>query len=228
MNKKKARTKRIPKDTKSKAYITEKTKTLISPQGASFLGSAGHFHDLPEPLGYEFCIMGRSNVGKSSFINHVLESGNIARVSKKPGKTNLANFFRINDEILWVDLPGYGYARASRTEKTRWSQLIKEYCEKRENLAGVIWLLDIRHVGMKADIDANAWFSTMGIPVFPVITKGDKLNQSMAARQIMELTRFYGFISKPVVYSTLKHVSRKRFWQSFIGWKESVIPSETD
>lgn len=189
---------------------------------ARFLLSAGVYSDLPEPKGYEYCVMGRSNVGKSSFMNHVLESGAISRVSKKPGKTSLANYFQITDEMVWVDLPGYGYARASKTEKTRWSKLIKDYCEKRENLFGVIWLIDVRHNPQPVDLEALDWFIEIGIPLFPIFTKIDKLNQKEAGKQVKLLTEAFGFQVRPITYTIMKHNSRKKFWDAFEKFRQDV------
>lgn len=187
---------------------------------ATFLLSAAHYGGLPEPKGDEYGIMGRSNVGKSSFVNHVLGNYSLARVSKKPGKTSFANFYKITNQITWVDLPGYGYAKASHKEKKKWSALIRDYCEHRTNLRGLIWLLDIRHVGTQADIEAHRWLCTIGIPLFPVITKGDKLPQSKRTKQAREFKRFFHLNDTPLVYSIKKHSSRAAFWKLFLQWIE--------
>ncbi len=213
-----------------KQISKKKKKRPVSPdevryrtgEEAKFLLSAGVFSELPEPKGYEYCVMGRSNVGKSSFMNHVLESGAISRVSKKPGKTSLANYFQITEDMVWVDLPGYGYARASKTEKTRWSKLIKDYCEKRENLFGVIWLIDVRHEPQPVDLEALEWFIEIGIPLFPVFTKIDKLNQKDGAKQVKLLTEAFGFQTRPLTYTIMKHNSRKKFWETFEKFRKDV------
>lgn len=205
-----------------KKQFSSKRHDMVSQEGPVFLGSAAHYNDLPKPVSMEYCIIGRSNVGKSSFINHVLERSRLARVSKTPGKTNLANFFSINNKMIWVDLPGYGYAKASRTEKTRWSSLIRDYCEKRENLFGVIWLVDIRHVGLKTDVEAYNWLCGIGLPVFPVITKSDKLPQSKRARHVREIGSFFQFNFPAAVYSINRNSSRKEFWKRFNTWRETI------
>ncbi|MDO5577593.1 MAG: ribosome biogenesis GTP-binding protein YihA/YsxC [Fibrobacter sp.] len=127
----------------------------------SFMISAANYTDIKPSNDEEYAILGRSNVGKSSFINHVLENRNLARISKKPGKTSLANFYRVDQQMVWVDLPGYGYAKVSGGERIRWSKLIASYCEKRKNLCGIIWLIDIRHIGAKADIEAYEWLKSL-------------------------------------------------------------------
>ena len=187
-----------------------------------FLTSAAFPKEFPPPDGMEFAILGRSNVGKSSFINHVLERQGLARTSRTPGKTSLANFYRIDEGMIWVDLPGYGYAKTSGSERERWSHLIRTYGEKRECLAGILWLVDIRHPGVGADMEARAWLDKIGIPVFPVLTKGDKVSRRQAAVQMRKAISVLCFTAEPVVYSTLQHASRERFWERFDAWKNDL------
>lgn len=205
-----------------KKRFSSKSSNRVLQEEPKFLCSVTHYKNMPKPVFIEYCVMGRSNVGKSSFINHVLEKSNLARVSKTPGKTGFANFYKVNNKIAWVDLPGYGYAKASRTEKLRWSKLIGDYCEKRENLYGIIWLIDIRHVGMKADVEAYDWFCKLELPIFPVITKSDKLTQSKRIKNVREIEMFFQFNFPPVVYSIYNNSSRKQFWKSFNLWREAI------
>lgn len=214
--------KTIIKNTRGKGQFSSNKKNMISEKAPVFLGSAARYTDLPRPESLECCILGRSNVGKSSFINHVLGKKRLARVSKTPGKTDLANLYRIDDRMIWIDLPGYGYARASHKEKLRWSKLIRNYCEKRENVFGIIWLIDIRHVGQKADVEAWNWFRTLGLPAFTVITKSDKLPQSKRRRQVREIESFFQLAYPPAVYSIHEHSSRSDFWKRFTMWQENV------
>jgi len=187
-----------------------------------FVQSAAHLKELPKSVGEEYAVMGRSNVGKSTFINHALESGALARVSKRPGKTTLANLYKLADGLFWVDLPGYGYAKAPGAEKERWSKLIADYCEKRNGLAGVIWLLDIRHPGLGVDMEACRWFGEIGLPVFPVLTKGDKLSKSARKKHAAEFRKIFGFDGEPIIYSSLEHESRERFWSGFDAWRRRI------
>jgi GTP-binding protein len=193
---------------------------------ATFLLSAAYPKDLPPPAGMEFAVLGRSNVGKSSFINHVLEQQRLARVSRTPGKTSLANFYRIDPEMIWVDLPGYGYAKTSGSERERWSNLIRYYGEKRECLVGILWLIDIRHPGVKADLEAREWLEHIGHPVFPVLTKGDKITRQQTPVHIRKAVKALRLEQEPVIYSTLQHVSRERFWERFSAWRETVESGE--
>ncbi|HEX3019005.1 MAG TPA: ribosome biogenesis GTP-binding protein YihA/YsxC [Chitinispirillaceae bacterium] len=186
---------------------------------AVFISSSAHFRELPAPQGEEFAIMGRSNVGKSSFINHVLENRGLARVSKKPGKTTLANYYRIDNEMIWVDLPGYGYAKAPGVERLRWSRLISDYCERRTNLNGLIWLIDCRHIGTKADLEASEWFRKLKLPLFMVLTKVDKITRGKQNEAIRQAMTVFGIPEEPILYSTLEHQSRQRFWERFNIWR---------
>lgn len=190
---------------------------------AQFLLSAAFPKDFPPPSGPEFAVFGRSNVGKSSFINHVLERQGLARTSRKPGKTSLANFYRIDPAMIWVDLPGYGYAKTSGSERERWSHLIRIFGEERECLAGILWLVDIRHPGVKADLEARSWLDRIGVPVFPILTKGDKITRQKAVAHSRKALQTLRFTMEPVIYSTLQHASRERFWDRFDRWRESLI-----
>jgi GTP-binding protein len=191
-------------------------------EDVSFVLSAANKKDFPKLAGTEYCILGRSNVGKSSFINHVLENRKLAMVSKKPGKTSLANFFRINEFLHWVDLPGYGYAKTSKTEKLRWSKLIADYCQSRDNLAGIIWLLDIRHPGLRADREAFSWLCSLGTPFFPVFTKCDKIKKAKYKEQTSLYHKFFRLDHQGVCYSVEENAARQRFWDQFMPWHESV------
>lgn len=189
---------------------------------AVFISSSAHFRDLPVPNGEEFAILGRSNVGKSSFINHVLENRNLAKVSNKPGKTSLANFYRVDNEMVWVDLPGYGFAKVSGEERTRWTKLIADYCERRSNLSGLIWLIDSRHIGTKLDLAACEWLKKLEIPVFPVLTKTDKINTNEKKQAVKQSQKIFGLTYEPVLYSIEDNQSRERFWEKFNLWHNCI------
>jgi GTP-binding protein len=186
---------------------------------ASFVCSAGRFAELPAPQGDEFALAGRSNVGKSSFINHACGQRNLAKTSKRPGKTVCANVFKISESLFWIDLPGYGYAEAAHREQERWSRLIEEYCGRRKNLAGIIWLVDIRHIGLPIDREAYGWLRKLGKPVLPVLTKADKCPRSERSRQAASFTAAFPAFREPFVYSTLDNASRQNFWDRFEQWR---------
>ena len=190
---------------------------------ARFICSAARYAQMPASQGDEYCVMGRSNVGKSSFINHVFENRGLARVSKRPGKTTLANCYEINDNTTWIDLPGYGFALAAKGEKVRWNLLIEEYCEKRTNLKGCIWLLDIRHAGLPVDMLALQWFAAQKMRVFPVLTKCDKLSKQENARQVTAFMRLLELSEEPIRYSITQPACRGEFWMRFKQWQSSCV-----
>lgn len=142
---------------------------------------------IPEPGLPEIAMVGRSNVGKSSLINRLVNRKNLARTSSSPGKTRSINFFAIDEAWVLVDLPGYGYARASKSERAAWGGLIEAYLIQREPLLGVVHLVDIRHDPMASDHEMQKWLQFHGIPCQIVATKADKLsrNRRMAAVQKM-------------------------------------------
>ncbi|WOV82963.1 ribosome biogenesis GTP-binding protein YihA/YsxC [Sporosarcina jeotgali] len=123
----------------------------------------------------EFALAGRSNVGKSSFINKMLARKNIARTSSKPGKTQTLNFYKIEEQLFFVDVPGYGYARVSKTEKEKWGGMIEQYLTGREPLVAAIQIVDIRHVPSADDINMYNFFVHYNIPAIVIATKADKI-----------------------------------------------------
>ncbi|HEU4801288.1 MAG TPA: ribosome biogenesis GTP-binding protein YihA/YsxC [Gemmatimonadales bacterium] len=134
----------------------------------------------------EFAFAGRSNVGKSSLLNALTGKPGLARVSGTPGKTAFLNVFRAPDLYL-VDLPGYGYARASKTERHRLSKLVDAYLSRRDTLAGIVWLLDIRRDPSEDDIALQAMMAHSGRPALVVLTKMDKLTHSQVAPRVRAL-----------------------------------------
>jgi GTP-binding protein len=192
---------------------------------ARYLSSSATFEDLPASDTSEFCIFGRSNVGKSSFLNHVFGDTTLARVSKAPGRTRLANSYSVSDGVIWIDLPGYGYAKAGGAEKERWARLIGDYCARRSNLRGIIWLLDVRHPGTAQDKKAAAWLAEAGIPVLPVLTKCDTVSRNEASKNLRRYMQEFGFpaLVRPVLYSIRDEAARIRFIAAYGPWREAAI-----
>ena len=199
----------------------EKYEELFNNVNISFIKSASNISQCPEVEGVEFALMGRSNVGKSSFLNHIFRSKSIAKVSKQPGKTKLINFFKFNNDITFVDLPGYGYAKVSHKERESWGDMIKEYLENRDNLAGVIWLIDFRREkGTDIDIEAAQFLSELNIPLFVVLTKSDKLNQKEKSANSKSIKKVYNFPDEmPLLqFTTTRDKTREQFWDLFHRW----------
>ncbi len=148
---------------------------------ASFITSAAKLSQSPEDTGYEIAFAGRSNAGKSSAINTLCQQTALARTSRTPGRTQLLNFFRIDDLRRLVDLPGYGYAAVAQDIKADWQGALADYLEKRECLRGVILMMDSRHPLKDYDIQMLEWANHIEIPVHVLLTKVDKLNRKEQA-----------------------------------------------
>lgn len=151
---------------------------------AEFVISNTDYKLCPQDKRPEFAFIGRSNVGKSSLINMLTGNKNLAKTSGKPGKTQLINHFVINSEWYLVDLPGYGYAKASKVQREKWEKFIAEYLTKREQLLNVFVLLDCRLEPQKIDLEFMNWCGEKQIPFSMVFTKIDKLSSSALQKNL--------------------------------------------
>lgn len=142
---------------------------------AEFVKSSGKWQDCPEPNLPEYAFIGRSNVGKSSLINAMLNHKDLAKTSQTPGKTQLINHFLINESWYLTDLPGYGYARVSKSMRRDFEKIITNYIQHRKNLVNLFVLVDVRHTPQKIDIEFIEWCGENGVPFSIVFTKSDKL-----------------------------------------------------
>lgn len=147
-------------------------------------GVFGPTSKLPAETLPEIAFAGRSNVGKSSLINSLLNRKNLARTSSSPGKTVTINFYNVNEEFFLVDLPGYGYAKASLTERAKWGKMIEKYLGTRESLKAVVLLVDIRHAPTKDDVMMYNWIVETGLTPVIVATKLDKIKRSQKDKQL--------------------------------------------
>ncbi len=136
------------------------------------------FHHLPE-----IALAGRSNVGKSSLINNIINRKKLAFTSSKPGKTQTINFYKIDRYFYFVDLPGYGFAKVSKREKAKWGEMIENYLFNRSHLEGIILLVDARHKPTNDDLMMYDWLLEMNIPTLVVATKVDKVKRSKRKKQ---------------------------------------------
>jgi GTP-binding protein len=165
--------------TKSYIYHIQKECLIIMViHEAAFAGSFDRESGCPRPLIPEFAFIGRSNVGKSSLINMLCGRKDIAKVSKTPGKTQLINYFRINNEWNLVDLPGYGFAKISKKKVVAWEKMIEKYLLVRQQLQCAFVLIDIRHPLQSIDGEFIDWMGERQIPFALIYTKADKLNAS--------------------------------------------------
>ena len=150
------------------------------------------FEQYPSDNKPEIAFAGKSNVGKSTLINAMLNRKALARTSSQPGKTRTINFYNVNDEIYVVDLPGYGYAKASKTEIQKWGNMIESYLQKRQCLVGIILLIDIRHKTNKNDIMMYDWLKHYGYNIIIAATKSDKLNRSQIPKHLSVIKKTLG------------------------------------
>ena len=169
--------------------------------------------DLPE-----IAFAGRSNVGKSSFINSMINRKNLARISGKPGKTRTINFYIINDSFRFVDLPGYGYAVASVKEKEKWAKIINTYLESRENLSEIVLIVDIRHEPTSQHKMMYDWIISMGYKGIVVATKADKISKgnwqksTKIIRQKLEIKD----VDLVIPYSSENKMNAEKIWSIFM------------
>lgn len=161
--------------------------------------TAGTAAQLPQPGRMEIAFVGRSNVGKSSLLNKLFGRKNLVKVSSKPGKTTTINFFAI-ENVDFVDLPGYGFAKVSGAEQDRWHKLMDGYFESERNIKLVVALIDIRHDASPLDVQMIEYLTSLGIPFAIAFTKADKLSRSKGLQQIKALCKQLGAAAEtPVV-----------------------------
>ena len=149
----------------------------------------------------ETAFVGRSNVGKSSFINSFSNRKAIAKTSSKPGKTRTINFYRVNNAFRLVDLPGYGYAKVSKAEKAKWDKLINEYLHERENLKEVFLLVDIRHEPTTLDKQMYDWILESGYMGFVIATKFDKIKKGQVQKHLKQVQKTLGIEDEGLIFA---------------------------
>jgi GTP-binding protein len=154
---------------------------------AKFLISAARLSQCPMDAGMEVAFAGRSNAGKSSALNALCQQKSLARTSKTPGRTQLLNFFTIDEQRRLVDLPGYGFAKVSEQVKQQWQKALSDYLENRQSLRGVILLVDVRHPMKEFDRQMLEWSNHIDIPVHILLTKADKLKRGAAAKSLQQI-----------------------------------------
>ena len=149
-----------------------------------FVFGVTSYKNLPEDIGYEILLAGRSNAGKSSALNVLTDNKKLARISKTPGRTTEINFFKVNENLKLLDLPGYGFAKSSKAKKQDWGPLLGQYFQKRQALTAVIIFMDIRHPLKESDWDMIQLCRDFNVPFLPVLTKSDKLSNNKIATAI--------------------------------------------
>lgn len=177
--------------------------------------------DLPEVV-----LLGRSNVGKSSFINTLIRRKGLARTSSQPGKTQTMNFYIINETFRFVDMPGYGYARVSKTEREKWGKMIEEYLQKRENMVMVILLVDSRHEPTEDDQLMYNWLVYYGLDPLVIGTKADKISKTRRKKAIDNIMKTLDLRRRDeiILFSASEKLGKEEVWEVI----ENRIAKEED
>ena len=181
---------------------------------AEFLTGAVSYKQYPDSAYPELAFAGRSNVGKSSLINSLLNRKKLVKTSQTPGKTQEINFFKINNDFIFTDLPGYGFAKVPQPVRKRWGKMIEDYLLKPETLLAVIFIIDLRRRPSQLDLSLQRWLEAHEVEYLLVGTKVDKLSQSEIKKQKDKLNVAYfdGGEGELLVYSSKSSRGRKELW----------------
>ncbi|WP_127469853.1 ribosome biogenesis GTP-binding protein YihA/YsxC [Thiomicrorhabdus aquaedulcis] len=196
-------------------------------QQATYLKSVPTIHLCPEHLTHEVAFAGRSNAGKSSALNVITSQKSLARTSKTPGRTQLINFFTVDDTRAVVDLPGYGYAKVNINVKKAWEAGLSEYIQKRQTLKGLILLMDCRMPPTDIDLTMLNWTQGLEMPVHVLLTKSDKLKKGPAKQSLLNVQKLlkehYPHASAQL-FSSLKREGLEQVWKKLDEWMEYQRP----
>lgn len=196
--------------------------STIDYRRAQFLKSAPTLRECPLDVGAEVAFAGRSNAGKSSAINALTDNRKLARTSKTPGRTQLLNFFALDDSHRLVDLPGYGFAKVPLAVKQEWQRHLEAYLSDRESLRGLILLMDVRHPLQPFDTLLLDWATQCGMPVHVLLTKADKLNFGAAKTALLGVEKVLatrrGLAASAQLFSSLNNQGLEQLQQQLNHW----------
>lgn len=182
---------------------------------AKFLISAEKLSQCPDYTLPEFPLLGRSNVGKSSFINGLANHRKLAKTSNTPGKTRLINFFQFSDKFMIADLPGYGYAKVSKEAQNKWQRYLEEYLLKREQICSLVQLVDGRHDIQKNDFQMREWIEAYNLPIFTVITKMDYVPKNKTLSVVKNVEKQFGGVVLP--FSSVDNRYNEKVFEHFLN-----------
>lgn len=204
---------------------------LMQIKSAAFVASYSNVRQCPDSEMPEYAFIGRSNVGKSSLINMLTDHKKLAKTSSKPGKTQLLNQFLINDSWLLMDMPGYGWAKASKTDKAKWELMNQQYLLERKNLCNLFVLIDSRLPPQKIDLEFLNWAGEKEIPLSVVFTKADKQSknqtQSNVAAFNRELKKYWVFLP-PAFVTSSEDKRGKEELLAYIGEANGLFAQKED
>lgn len=177
-------------------------------------------HDFPE-----VAFAGRSNVGKSSLINCLVQRKKLVRTSRTPGQTQTINFFRVNDAFCFVDLPGYGFARVPENIRAKWRPMVESYLTGRANLRGIVHIMDARHIPTSDDIQLWQWLRSRKIPAIPVLTKADKLRRNDRQPSLKRASETLGVpMETLLLFSAVTGEAQDQLWEVLLPWLQTTAP----
>jgi GTP-binding protein len=186
-------------------------------QSTEFLKSVYPQDDYPPGRYPEVAFAGRSNVGKSSLINTLVNRKGLARISSSPGKTQSINFYLVNRSVCLVDLPGYGYAKVPQQVRKRWNPLIEDYCRNRKNLCGVVVIIDARIDPTPLDRSLITWLRDLSIPALITMTKADKLSKNKMAQALRQTAETLAINPEQIcTFSAHTGQGKKELWQKIV------------
>ena len=196
---------------------------------AEFLTGAVSCKQYPDSICPELAFVGRSNVGKSSLINSLLNRKKLVKTSQTPGKTQEINFFKVNNDFIFADLPGYGFAKVPQLLQRRWKKMIEDYLLTRETLLAVIFIIDLRRNPSPLDLNLKSWLEARGVEYLLVGTKVDKLSQSEIKKQKSKLSSVYFDEGEGelLVYSSKTSRGRKELWREIVARIEAETKKDT-
>ena len=175
-------------------------------ENIDFEKSISELNQSPEDIGSEVAFVGRSNAGKSTAINSITNRNSLAKTSKTPGRTQLINFFKINDNTRFVDLPGYGFAKASKEKQKSWNRLVTDYIKYRQSLKGVVLIIDIRRGFGEMDLMFLDFYLPLNKQLHILLTKADKLSKQKQSLILNEAIGNYGSIATIQLFSGTKKI----------------------
>ena len=188
---------------------------------AEFLLSASTTRQFPATTLPEIAFAGRSNVGKSTLINSLLNRKKLVKTSATPGKTQLINFFKVNDEFYFVDLPGYGYAKVPESVRRKWQNLVEAYLSERETLRNVVLIIDCRHNPTVQDRQLLEWLEYYQRPSLIVASKIDKLKRGQVQKHLLKIKYDLSIESFPLGHSSMQYGRREEIWKKLVPWIET-------
>lgn len=189
-------------------------------RSAEFILSASTTRQFPVASLPEIAFAGRSNVGKSTLINSLLNRKKLVKTSATPGKTQLINFFRINDEFHFVDLPGYGFAKVPESVRRKWQDLVEAYLRERETLRNVVLIIDCRHSPTVQDRQLVEWLHHYQRPALIVAGKIDKLKRGQVQKHLKQIQKDLSLETVPFGHSSLQYGKRDEIWRELTQWIE--------